>query len=467
MGELLGKTESLCPVCLRRIPARRVADNGNVYLEKTCPQHGDYRVVIWREDAKHYLDWTKVSERGAGPLRSFAAVDEGCPYDCGLCPEHLTRTCTMVMEVTLRCNLHCPVCFASSGKSAENEPDIDAIRGMYDVVMEGVGACTIQISGGEPTIRDDLPQIVTLGRHAGFNHILINTNGVKIAREQGYLKHLKESGISAIYLQFDGVTDTVYRSIRGQNLLDIKKRVLDNCAREQVGVILVPTIVRGVNDHQLGGIVQFAKSWIPTVKGIHFQPVSYFGRYPHPPGDEDRMTIPDVLDALDRQTKGELRPENFVPSRCGGSHCSFSSLFVLREDGRLRATTSRLAEELVSTWGGYKKAPEESARSFMNLHWRFSEEEPAQCNTDCCGTSAKPRLGSWNDLYRQVATYGLTVTCMPFQDVWNLDLERLQRCCGHVVTPGRRIIPFCAYYLTSSSGERLYPGSLVETKLPQ
>jgi len=349
MGQLLGNTESLCPECLRRIPAKKVADNGNVYLEKICPEHGHYRVLIWRQDAGHYLDWTRSCEGGSGPLHNFTNVDRGCPYDCGLCPEHWTRACSMVMEITLRCNLSCPICLASSSRNVEYEPDMDVIRGMYEAVMEGVGPCTIQISGGEPTVRNDLPQIVALGRETGFNHILINTNGVRIARDPSYLEHLKDSGTSAIYLQFDGVTDTVYRYIRGQKLLDIKQRVLDNCAREGVGVILVPTIVPSVNDHQLGDIVQFAKNWIPTVKGIHFQPVSYFGRYPHPPGDEDRMTIPDVLDALGRQTGGELRPEDFVPSRCGASHCSFSSLFVLKEAGRLRATTSRLAEELVST----------------------------------------------------------------------------------------------------------------------
>ncbi len=465
MGELLAETESLCPVCLRRIPARKVADNGKVYLEKTCPEHGDYRVLVWRQDARHYLDWAKRGVRGSGPLHSFTAVDKGCPYDCGLCPEHYTLACTMVLELTLRCNLNCPVCFASADKTVEYEPDIDTIRGMYQTVMEGVGNSTIQLSGGEPTVRDDLPQIVSLGRELGFNHILVNTNGLRIAREPDYLRRLKEAGVSAIYLQFDGVSDEVYRYIRGQNLFDIKKQALDNCAREKIGVVLVPTIVPRINDHQLGDIVNFAKSRIPTVKGVHLQPVSYLGRYPHSPGDEDRITIPDVIDALESQTEGELNWQDFLPRHAQDSHCSFSSLFILQKDGRLLPTTSRLAEEMVSTWGGYKRPPEESARSFMNLHWRFAEEEPAQCGPGCCGTDAKLSSGSWDDLYRQVATNGLTITCMPFQDVWSVDIDRLRGCCGHVVLPGRRIIPFCAYYLTSSQGERLYSSPLAEAKV--
>jgi len=450
MGKLLGETESLCPICLKRIPARKVEDSGKVYLEKTCPEHGESKVLIWRQDVRHYLDWTMGSEKGSGPLHSFTTVDKGCPYDCGLCPEHWTRACTMVLEITLRCNLRCPVCFASADENRKYEPDIEVIRGMYEAAMEGVGACTIQLSGGEPTVRDDLPQIIALGREVGFSHILINTNGVRIARDPDYLRRLKGAGASAIYLQFDGVTDDVYRYTRGRNLFDVKRQALANCAVEKIGVILVPTIVPRVNDHQLGDIIQFAKSWIPTVKGVHFQPISYLGRYPHPPGDEDRITIPDVIRALECQTDGELKWQDFLPRHAQDSHCSFSSFFILTQGGKLQAM-SNLARGRVTGWGSCSEPPpEESSRRFMSRHWQLDES--------CCQ--------SWgaDDFYSRVLNYYLTISCMPFQDVWSLDIDRLRGCCGHVVTPGRQIIPFCAYYLTSSSGQRLYPSSLIEAK---
>ncbi len=450
MGKLLGETESLCPVCLERIPARKVVDGGKVYLEKICPEHGESKTLIWRQDAEHYLNWASGSEKGSGPLHSFTAVDKGCPYDCGLCPEHWTRACTMVMELTLRCDLSCPVCFASADKNREYEPDIEVIRGMYETVMEGVGACTIQLSGGEPTVRDDLPQIVALGREIGFNHILVNTNGVRIARQPDYLRRLKDAGASAIYLQFDGVTDDVYRYTRGSNLFDVKRQALDNCTGAEIGVILVPTIVPRVNDHQLGDIVRFAKSWIPTVKGIHFQPISYLGRYPHPPQDEDRITIPDVIKALESQTGGELKWQDFLPRHAQDSHCAFSSFFILTKEGKLQALSS-LARGRVTGWGTCAELPpEESSRRFMSRHWRLNENSCPACGTD--------------SFYDRLLNYYLTITCMPFQDVWSLDMDRLRGCCGHVVTPDKRIIPFCAYYLTSSSGERLYPGSLIETR---
>ncbi len=445
MKRMVGQTESLCPVCLRRIPAYKVEKEGGIYQEKNCPDHGNFMAIIWRQKARHYLEWAEGSDMGVASFRRLTEADKGCPYDCGLCPEHQTRACSMVMEVTLRCNLKCPVCFASSNENIEYEPDVDVIRDMYETVMAGVGICTIQLSGGEPTVRDDLPQIISLGREYGFEHILVNTNGVRIAKEIDYLKSLKDSGCSAIFLQFDGVTDNVYCHVRGVPLMDIKKQALDNCAKEQIGVILVPTLVRRVNDNQLGEIVRFAKSWIPAVKGVHIQPVSHLGRYPHPPRDEDRITIPDVINALESQTEGELKWQYFMPRHVKDAHCSFSSFFVLTEEGKLQSV-GNLAREVVTGCGARKTNSQESAIRFLSRHWRFADTaQPERANS-----------------YFKLLTHNLTITCMPFQDVWTVDLDRLRGCCLHVVTPAKRIIPFCAYYLTGVEGNRLYPGRLSE-----
>jgi 7,8-dihydro-6-hydroxymethylpterin dimethyltransferase len=440
--EMIAETQSLCPVCLKRIPARKIEENGRIYLEKTCPEHGDNKILIWRQDARHYLDWAKGSRRGSGALRNYTAVERGCPFDCGLCSEHQTRACTMVMEVTMSCNLACPVCFASAGPKTAAGPDLETIRGMYKAVLDGVGVCTIQLSGGEPTLRDDLPQIAALGREAGFSHILINTNGVRIAQDRNYLKRLKESGASAIYLQFDGVSDEVYRSIRGRDLLEIKKRAIENCALAQIGVVLVPTIVPRINDQQLYAIIQFAKDWIPVVKGVHIQPVSYLGRYPHAPADEDRITIPDVIAALEAQSRGELKAEDFLPRQVDEPHCSFSGFFILTGEGKLQALNGPSGEK-ADPQSPTGEVPEEGSRRFMDQHWRINE-----C---CCQTGDK------DDLLEQIIQNNLTISCMPFQDIWNLELDRLRACCGHLVTRERRIVPFCAYYLTGAGGQRLYP----------
>jgi uncharacterized radical SAM superfamily Fe-S cluster-containing enzyme len=439
-------TQSLCPVCLRRIVAHRIEEHGSVYLKKTCPEHGDFKVLIWRQNARHYIDWAKGSIRGSGAIRHYTDIVKGCPYDCGLCPEHRTRACTVVLEVTNNCNLACPVCFAGAEKKQNPDPGIDVIRGMYEAALQGVGVCTVQLSGGEPTLRDDLPEIARLGREIGFKHILINTNGIRIADDIDFLARLKDSGAGTIYLQFDGVSDDVYRHIRGQNLFDIKTRAIANCSLINIGVVLVPTIIPGINDHQIGDIIQFAKEWIPVVKGVHFQPVSYFGRYPHMPKDSDRITIPDIITALETQTRGELKETNFVPRQVEEAHCGFSGVFILSGEGKLEALTSNSIGE-TENQNPTREIPEEATRKFMEQHWQIN---------DCC------QPGDRSDFIEQLLQYNLTISGMPFQDVWNIDLERLRSCCIQVVTQDKRIIPFCAYYLTSAKGQRLYADALVE-----
>ena len=449
MPELLPPTQSLCPVCLKKITALKIEENGNVYLHKTCPEHGDFKTLIWRQNARRYTEWAEGSIRGSGAINNYASINKGCPYDCGLCPEHRTRACTGVMEVTHNCNLACPVCFAGAGNKQSPDPGLDVIRGMYETALEGVGLCTIQLSGGEPTTRDDLPEIIALGRETGFKHILVNTNGLRIAQDLDYLARLKDTGAGTIYLQFDGISDDIYRAVRGRELFEIKSRAIANCSLVKIGVVLVPTIVPGINDQQLGDIIKFAKEWIPAVKGVHFQPVSYLGRYPHPPKDADRMTIPDIISRLEAQTNGEIKADHFIPRHVEESHCDFSGSFILTGEGKLEALSSQ-ARSKAAEPKAPPEVPEEDTRKFMALHWQMN---------DCCSQD-----GDRDDFVEQLLQYNLTVSCMPFQDVWNLDLERLRSCCIQVITEDRRIIPFCAYYLTDAGGQRLYSGTSAAQK---
>lgn len=443
----MGETQSLCPACLSRISARKIIADGDVYLEKSCPEHGYYKTLIWR-GAESYQQWGKYGEELGSPRKRHTDTDQGCPYDCGLCPEHKAETCVAIMEVTHGCNLNCPICFASANEIPLYVPNLDIIKGMYETVLDSAGVeCPVQLSGGEPTIRDDLPQIIAMGQEMGFAHIQVNTNGIRIAEDIDYLLSLKEAGASAIYLQFDGTTDDVYRHTRDRELFITKLKAIENCADVKIGVILVPTLIPGVNVHQIGEIVKFAKSWIPFVKGIHFQPISYFGRYPFPPKDEDRVTIPDVLFALEEQTDTEIKAANFAPRRRKESYCAFGGLFILTEEDELVPVTSiKDAQATLGGIGQLKEEPYQQARRFVSQRWRFIEEDlgPSQ-----------PRPGSWESFFKRSKTHYLSITGMPFQDVWNIDLERLKRCCTHVVTTDKRMVPLCAYYVTDTKGRRL------------
>lgn len=448
MKEVLGETQSLCPVCLGKIPARKISEGNSIYLEKACPDHGKQRVLIWR-DAETYEQWGSFGKDLNSPQQSLTDRVQGCPYDCGLCPTHKAATCIAIMEVTTRCNLSCPVCFASSNEK-DYEPGLSVIKGMFETLLDVVGPCPIQLSGGEPTIRDELPQIAELGRGLGFKHIMVNTNGIRIAEDREYLLNLKQSGVDTIYLQFDGVTNDIYSCMRNRELLESKLKALANCAQAKIGVVLVPTLIPGINDHQLGDIIQLAKAWIPVVKGIHFQPISYFGRHPEIAQNEDRITIPDVLKAIETQTGGEIKQLDFVPRRRKESYCAFAGVFILMEDGRLLPTTNyKYAQSVIDGMGQVYEPIHEHVWRYLNTHWKFTPPENktiCECKTD-----------SWERLYERAKTYCLSISCMPFQDVWNIDLDRLQKCCTHVITPERKLVPLCAYYLTSVSGKRLYP----------
>jgi uncharacterized radical SAM superfamily Fe-S cluster-containing enzyme len=313
MTDIRNQTTSLCPYCLRRIPAKRVTKDSAIYLRKSCPEHGDFEdVLLWRNHPISYDAWMRSHSDSAPsfPLQSR----NGCPYDCGLCASHKQKTCTAIIEVTRRCNLNCPVCFAASSPRSEPDPDINKIIGILEMLRDRAARCPIQISGGEPAERQDLPAIVARAKTMGFDPIQINTNGIRLAQDAEFANALFDAGASVIYLQFDGLNNAIYRHIRGADLLTLKLQAIERCAELNLGVILVPTLVRYINDNEIGALIQFAKKWMPVVKGVHFQPMTHLGRYPTSPRNDDRILIPDILSAIEEQTAGELKLENFLPS---------------------------------------------------------------------------------------------------------------------------------------------------------
>lgn len=297
---VLAHTHSLCPYCLKKLSARRIEKKDGIYLVKECPEHGAMSTVIWRGEPD-MKSWSRP-KTPASPAMHGTTVKKGCPFDCGLCPGHRQRTCTALLEITWRCNLHCPVCFADSG-DAVSDPELSQILSWYEKIKHFTGGgCNIQLSGGEPTVRDDLPQIISMGKELGFNFIQLNTNGLRLAEENDFVGRLKQAGLDSVFLQFDGMDDRVHLKLRGRKLKAIKEKAIANCRAHNLGVVLVPTLVPGVNDEQLGDIIRFGLENAPHVRGVHFQPVSYFGRYPKPPDDGDRITLPQVIQAVTAQT---------------------------------------------------------------------------------------------------------------------------------------------------------------------
>ncbi|MDW8802683.1 radical SAM protein [Clostridium sp. A1-XYC3] len=442
---VISETESLCPICLKKIEAKKIKEGTNVYLQKECEYHGSFKTIIWRDSPK-IESWIR-NKIPSYPKTPFTEIEKGCPFDCGLCKEHRQHTCTALIEVTDKCNLNCSFCFANSGSSF-NELTLEKIEFLYRSVLKSSGNCNIQISGGEPTVREDLPEIIRLGHSIGFSFIQLNTNGVRIAEEEGYLKELKEAGLNSIFLQFDGMDDSIYEKLRGKKLLNLKLKAIESCKKYNIGVILVPTLVPKINIDNIGAIIDFALENLPTVRGVHFQPVSYFGRIPDIPKDEDRVTIPEVIRAIEKQTGGRIQEESFRPPGCENSFCSFHGNYIYKGNGQLSQVTKHSSDCCCSSEKA--EAGAEKAKKFVARNW--SERNNVSSNIKM-GTS---QIMNWDDIIQSIKNYSFSISGMAFQDVWNIDLERVKDCCIHVVNPEGKLIPFCAYNLTDIKGNYLY-----------
>jgi uncharacterized radical SAM superfamily Fe-S cluster-containing enzyme len=443
----LVNTSSVCPVCLKRIRATRVGYGDEVYLEKTCAEHGFFKTILWRGEPG-YLTWLRVKEPNH-PQNPLTPIEKGCPFDCGPCSNHRQEPCCVLLEVTARCDLGCPVCFASSGEGATEDPSIDVIEQWYQRMLEAGGPFNIQLSGGEPCLRDDLPDIIALGKRMGFTYFQVNTNGLRIASDLAYLKRLKDAGLQVVYLQFDGTDDKIYQILRGRAILQQKLRAIENCRELQLGVVLVPTILPGVNSDNIGAIVRFALEHYPTVRSIHLQPVAYLGRYPETPRNEDRITIPEILQAMELQTGGFVRMDDFQPKGSENSYCSFHATYVILSDGSLKPVKTKLADTSCCKPESAKKGLQRS-KEFVAKNWAINPIPETQ--KDNCF----PSLGGWDSFLTRAKTHLFSISGMAFQDAWTLDLELLQDCCINVAAADGHLIPFCAYNLTNKQGQTIY-----------
>ncbi|MEE0509765.1 MAG: radical SAM protein [Peptococcaceae bacterium] len=436
MSNAIGKTVSVCPVCLRQLTADKVVgEDGFVYMEKNCPEHGPWRTLIWEGDAASYAEWA-ARDHHTPPVLPFAKqAVHGCPNDCGLCTNHKQATCCTLLELTNRCNLTCPVCFASAGEKEEKDLSLEDIGRAYDYLMAHGGPYNIQLSGGEPTVRNDLADIIALGKEKGFQFFQLNTNGVRLAEEDGYTDYLAAAGVSTVFLQFDGLDDDIYRVLRGRPLKDIKLRAIDNCKRSGLPVVLVPTVAKGVNDHVLGDIIRFALAHAPHVRGVHIQPMSFLGRNSMDP-NQSRLTIPAVLRRIEAQTQGMMKISDFSGGGAESPYCSFHASYTRSASG-VKAMPKR-----------------EGCCCCQSSETRDTVAQQWSGQVSCCDNDSA--TSSLDEFLQKVVENTFTVSGMVFQDAWNLDLERLQRCYICEVDSAYGMVPFCSYNLTNVDGKALY-----------
>jgi len=278
--KLIRTTRSLCPEDLRVLEAEIWEIDGKVIMRKTCPEHGDYEDVVWSDYAEYerayrYLDFGK-------PVLHPTPSKLGCPLDCGICSQHMSHTTLLIIDVTNRCNLRCPVCFsAAQADEYIYEPTKEQIRAILEYTQEvnhPVRVKGVQHSGGEPTVRDDLLDIIAMERELGYDYTLLATNGIRFAEDIEYFKKFCNLNVY-LYLQFDGVTPEPYIQMRGRDLWPLKRKLIEDARKIGFNkIVMVPTLARGVNDHQVGDMIRFAADNSDVIKHLVFQPTSFTGR---------------------------------------------------------------------------------------------------------------------------------------------------------------------------------------------
>jgi uncharacterized radical SAM superfamily Fe-S cluster-containing enzyme len=322
----------------------------------------------------------------------------------------------------------------------------------------------LQFSGGEPTVREDLPELVRMAKEEGFDHIEVNTNGIRLAGSTDYCKELLDAGVSSIYLQFDGVRPEVYVSIRGVPLWETKLKAIENCRKSGLdSIVLVPTIVKGVNDDQLGAIIEFAHQNFDVIRCVNFQPVSITGRISYDKRKEMRITIPDCTRLIEEQTGGAIKVSDFYPvpvvvpvAKAIGAiknrrypeftvheHCGVAT-FLLENEGKLVPITRYVdIDGFMGSMNNVYDTASKGSKRRAQVQLFSSTLRHAKLGLVRQLAGAVFQEGSYDSLgnfMRRVLMIGM----MHFQDLYNFDLERLERCGIHYAIPDGRIIPFCA-----------------------
>ena len=463
---------SICPECMNRIPMRIFEEDGVVYLEKSCPKHGKFEDVYWG-DAElfkwFYENWYNAQYVGNGLENPHTKSEKGCPFDCGICPQHKTPTILGIIDVTNRCNMACPVCFAYAGTSNYvYEPSYEQLIDMFKLLRaNSPWACNaLQFSGGEPTIRNDLPDLIREARKTGISHIEVNTNGLRIAEDIDYFKKLLDAGLSTLYLQFDGLREDIYKKTRARSdLIPVKQKVIDNARKLGLdSVVLVVTLAKGVNDKDLGSILDYAVKNHDVVRCINIQPVSMAGRLQKNEMRKLRITIPDTIKEIESQTNGvvsrrDWRSVNWpVPITKGMGviknkkypdftmhpMCGAATFLVIDKDGSYKpimnyVDVDKLAEVFWDIYYSGVKGKKTMAKVKMLKLLPLAKSDFVRGLIK--NVITKGSYEALGDFMRRIVMIGI----MHFQDVWNFDLDRVQKCAIHYVTPDMKIRSFCTY----------------------
>jgi uncharacterized radical SAM superfamily Fe-S cluster-containing enzyme len=435
-------TNAICHVCHRKVEAKILIEGDRVYMQKWCPTHKLQKVLL-STDAEYYKLSRQTLKPGQMPRKFNTPIKYGCPYDCGLCPDHEQHGCLTLIEITDQCNLTCPVCYSDSSPSRTMHRSLEQVEFMLDCCVRNEGEPdVVQISGGEPTIHPRFFEILDLAKARPIKHLMVNTNGVRIAHDAAFARRLAEymPGFE-LYLQFDSLRPEPLKVLRGQDLTDVRRRALDRLNELNVSTTLVVTLKKGLNDGEIGEILDFATKQ-RCVRGVTFQPVQVAGRTENFDPAVDRLTLAEVRQEILRQFP-LFKPSDVIPVPCHPDCLAMA--YALKLDGQLLPLTGLIDPQVLlhgdSNTITFERKPEMRQQLFKLFSTAASPASSA-CDLKqllCCLPQVDAPDLTYDNVFR--------VLIMKFMDAYDLDIRSVKKTCVHIVHPDGRVIPFDTFNL--------------------
>lgn len=430
-------TLSLCPECLKRIDAKIVFEDGKVFMLKRCREHGPSKVLI-ADDIAYYKNIRNYNKPSETPHRFNTKTDYGCPYDCGLCPDHEQHSCLTVVEITDRCNLTCPTCFAGSSPTYGRHRTLKEVKSMLNAVVSNEREPdVVQISGGEPTLHPQLFDILDYAKSLPIKHLMLNTNGIQIARDFDFAKRLASYAPNfEVYLQFDSFRKEVLQSMRGANLLPIRDQALQHLNALNLSTTLVVTIQKNLNDDEIGSIIDFALKQ-PCVRGVTLQPTQIAGRLDNFDVLTDRITLTEVRRRILEQTT-VFNADDLIPVPCNPDALVMG--YALKLGGEVFPLTRYVNPADLLDNSRNTIVYEQDEQLHNRMIKLFSTGNSVEGATEqlhsllCCLPQIHAPSLSYNNLFR--------IIIMQFIDAYNFDVRSVKKSCVHIVNKDNKIIPF-------------------------
>lgn len=454
-------TISLCPHCLKRVDAKIVFQEGKVYMLKNCPEHGFQKVLI-ATDVDYYKNIRNYNKPSEIPLKFNTKTHYGCPYDCGLCVDHEQHSCLTIIEITDRCNLTCPTCYAMSSPHYGRHRTVEEVEHMLNIIVANEGEPdVVQISGGEPTIHPDFFEILDIAKQKPIKHLMVNTNGIRIAKDFSFTERLATYMPDfEIYLQFDSFKPEALQQLRGKDLTDIRIKALEHLNQLNLSTTLVVTLQQGVNDDEIGKIIEFALQQ-KCVRGVTFQPTQIAGRNEHFNPATDRITLTDVRNKILQQTN-IFQPNDLIPVPCNPDALAMG--YALKLNGQVVPMTRYIDPAHLLNNSRNTIVYEQDAALHHHLLDIFStgiSVDKVQSNINqllCCLPNVYAPGLTYNNLFRLII--------MRFIDAYDFDVRAIKKSCVHIVHKDGRIIPFETMNLFYRDEKEEYLKTLQQEKYP-